>query len=87
MEQELPSLFVTHHLNEIKQPVKFHEYLLYGFRVMAWTSFSFQIHITQKPSANEMSSLFAPHCLIEIKSPVKFHDLYISYSVEVMAQT
>ena len=35
--QELSSLFMTHRLNVIYTPVKFHEYIPYCLGVMAWT--------------------------------------------------
>ena len=35
--QELSSLFMTHRLIVMFAPVKFHEYILYGFGVMART--------------------------------------------------
>ena len=35
--QELPSLFMTHRLNVMYAPVKFHEYIPYGLGVMART--------------------------------------------------
>ena len=35
--QELSSLFMTHRLNVMYAPVKFHEYIPYGLGVMAWT--------------------------------------------------
>ena len=35
--QELSSLFMTHRLNVMQAPVKFHEYIPYGLGVMART--------------------------------------------------
>ena len=35
--QELSSLFMTHHLNVMHAPIKFHEYIPYGLGVMART--------------------------------------------------
>ena len=35
--QQLSSLFMTHCLYVMYAPVKFHEYIPYGLRVMAWT--------------------------------------------------
>ena len=35
--QELSSLFMTHRLNVMYAPVKFHEYIPYGLGVMART--------------------------------------------------
>ena len=36
-KQELSSLFMTHRLNVMHAPVKFHKYIPYGLGVMAWT--------------------------------------------------
>ena len=38
--QELSSLFMTHGLNVMHAPVKFHKYIPYGLGVMAWTRFT-----------------------------------------------
>ena len=38
--QELSSLFMTHRLNVMHAPVKFHEYILYGLGVIARTLFT-----------------------------------------------
>ena len=38
--QELSSLFMTHCLNAMHAPVKFHEYIPYGIGVMARTRFT-----------------------------------------------
>ena len=38
--QELSSPFMTHYLNVMHAPLKFHEYIPYGFGVMAWTRFT-----------------------------------------------
>ena len=35
--QELSSLFMTHHLNVMPAPVKFHEYIPFGLGVMVRT--------------------------------------------------
>ena len=35
--QELSSLFMTHRLNVMHAPVKFHKYIPYSLGVMAWT--------------------------------------------------
>ena len=35
--QELSSLFMTHRINVMHAPVKFHEYIPYSFGVMAGT--------------------------------------------------
>ena len=36
-KQELSSLFMTHRLNVVHAPVKFHKYIPFGLGVMAWT--------------------------------------------------
>ena len=38
--QELSSLFMTHRLNVMHAPGKFHEYIPYGLGVMAQTQFT-----------------------------------------------
>ena len=38
--QELSSLFMTHHINVMHAPVKFHEYIPYSLGVMARTPFT-----------------------------------------------
>ena len=38
--QELSSLFMTHLLNVMHAPIKFHEYIPYGLGVMARTRFT-----------------------------------------------
>ena len=39
-KQELFSLFMTHHLDAMHAPVKFHKYIPYGLGVMALTGFT-----------------------------------------------
>ena len=39
-KQELSSLFITHCLNVMHAPVKFHKYIQYGLEVMARTQFT-----------------------------------------------
>ena len=39
-KQELSSLFMTHRLNVMHAPVKFHKYIPYVLGVMAWTRFT-----------------------------------------------
>ena len=39
-KQELSSLFMTHRLNVMHAPVKFHNYILYGLGVMAQRRFT-----------------------------------------------
>ena len=38
--KELSSLFMTHCLNVMHAPIKFHEYIRYGLGVMARTQFT-----------------------------------------------
>ena len=38
--QELSSLFMTHRINVMYAPVKFHEYILYSLGVMSRTPFT-----------------------------------------------
>ena len=45
-----------------------------------------QGQIIQKPNKQELSSFFMTHCLNVMHASVKFHK-YISYGLEVMAQT
>ena len=75
--QELSSLFMTHHINVMHAPVKFHEYIPYSLGVMARTRFTIwysQGEIIQKPKMRELSSLFMTHRLIVMYAPVKFHE-------------
>ena len=44
-KQELSSLFMTHHLNVMCVPVKFHKYIPYGLGVMARTRNGTDIHM------------------------------------------
>ena len=39
-KQELSSLLMTHRLNVMHAPIKFHKYIPYGLEVMAWTLFT-----------------------------------------------
>ena len=39
-KQELSSMFITHPLNVMHAPVKFHKYIPYGLGVMARTRFT-----------------------------------------------
>ena len=43
-KQELSSLFMTHRLNVMHAPVKFHKYILYCLGVMAWTRIGTDVH-------------------------------------------
>ena len=89
-KQELSSLFMTHHLNVIHAPVKFHEYILYGLGVMGPDMVFYmelnQGQIIQKPKMPELSSLLMTHRLNVMHAPVKFHE-YIPYGLGVMALT
>ena len=83
--QELPSLFMTHHLNVMPAPVKFHVYISYGPDTVYYMELS-QGQIFQKANKQELSSLFIAHRLNVMHAPVKFHE-YIPYGLEVMAPT
>ena len=80
--KELSSLFMTHCLNVMQAPVKFHEYIPYSLGVMALS----QGEIIQKANMQELSSLFMTHRLNVMNAPVKFHE-YIQYSLGVIART
>ena len=84
---------MTHCLNVMHAPVKFHEYIPYGLGVMAPTRFTIwnymelsQGKIIQKAKLQELSSLFMTHHLNVMHALVKFHE-YIPYSLGVMART
>ena len=88
-KQELSSLFMTHRLNVMHAPVKFHKYIPYGLGVMDRTVYytePSQGQIIQKPNKQVLSSLFMTHRLNVKHAPVKFHK-YIPYGLGVMAQT
>ena len=76
-KQELSSLFMTHRLNVMHAPVKFHKYIPYGLGVMAGIRFYYmelsQGQIKPKPNMRELSSLFMKHRLNVLHAPVKFH--------------
>ena len=46
--QELPSLFMTHHINVMHALVKFHEYIPYRLGVMARTRFTIWNYVKGK---------------------------------------
>ena len=46
--QELSSLFMTHRLNVMHAPIKFHEYIPYGLGVMARTRFTIWNYVKGK---------------------------------------
>ena len=80
---------MTHHLNVMHAPVKFHKYIpyhlgCYGPDTVYYMAPS-QGQIIQKPNKQKLSSLFMTHCLNVIHVPVKFHK-YIPYRLGVMAQ-
>ena len=88
--QELSSLFMTHHLNVMHAPIKFHEYIFiwfrsYGLDTVYYMELS-QGEIIQKPKMQEFSSLLMTHLLSVMHALVKFHE-YISYGLGVMART
>ena len=87
-KQELSSLFMTHRLNVMHAPVKFHKYIpyrSYGPDTVYYMELS-QGQIIQKPNKQELSSLFITHHLNVMHAPVKFHK-YIPYGLGVIAQT
>ena len=43
-KQVLSSFFMTHRLNVMHAPVKFHKYILYGLGVTAWTRIGTDVH-------------------------------------------
>ena len=51
-KQELSSLFMTHHLNVMHAPVKFHKYIPYSLGVMARTRFTIWIYETKSRADN-----------------------------------
>ena len=73
-KQELSSLFMTHRLNLMHAPVKFHKYIPYdlGDGPVYYMELS-QRQIIQKPNKQELSSLFMTHHLNVMYVPVKFH--------------
>ena len=88
-KQELSSLFMTHRLNVMHAPVKFHKYISYGLGVMARTVYYMELsqgQIIQKPNKQELSSLFMTHSLKVMHAPVKFHK-YIPYDLGDTART
>ena len=89
-KQELSFLFMTHRVNVMHAPVKFHKYIPYGLGVMARTRIGTDVctyrmdrhtsqgQIIQKPNNQELSSLFMTHGPNVMHAPVKFHK-YIPY--------
>ena len=71
--QELSSLYMTHRLNVMHAPVKFHEYSIwfrsYGPDTVNYMELS-QGEIIQKPKMPELSSLFMTHRLNVMHAPV-----------------
>ena len=89
-KQELSSFFMTHCLNVMHAPVKFHKkysipFRSYGPDTVYYMELS-RGQIIQKPNMQELSSLFMTHCLNGMHSLVKFHK-YIPYGLVVMART
>ena len=89
-KQELSLLFMTHCLNVMHAPVKFHKYIPYGLGVMAHTRLNIWNYRSgaenSKPNKQGLSSLFMTNCLSVMHAPVKFHK-YIPYGSGVTAQT
>ena len=87
--QELSSLFMTHPLNVMHAPIKFHEYIPYGRSYGPDTVYYMELsqgEIIQKPKMQAFSSLLMTHLLSVMHALVKFHE-YISYGLGVMART
>ena len=87
--QELSSLFMTHRLNVMHAPIKFHEYIPYGLGVMARHGLLYGTKSrgnNSKTKNAEFSSLLMTHLLSVMHALVKFHE-YISYSLGVTART
>ena len=60
-KKELSFLFMTHRLNVMHAPIKFHKYILYGLGVMARTRFTIwtsQGQIIQKPNKQVQGSSY-----------------------------
>ena len=83
-KQELSSLFLTHRLNVMHAPVKFHT-CKYGPDTVYNMQLS-QGQITEKQNKQELSSLFMTQPFHVMHAPVKFHK-YIPYGLGVMART
>ena len=73
---------MTHCLNVMHAPVKFHKYIPYGLGVMARTRIGTYIRtfvqlsqgqIIQKPNKQELSSFFMTHRLNVMHAHVKYH--------------
>ena len=90
--QELSSLFMTHRLNVMCTPVKFHEYISHGLAVGSYGPDTVnymelsQGDIIQKAKMQELLSLFMTHRLNVMHASVKFH-VYIPYGYGVIART
>ena len=88
--QELSSLFMTHHLNVMHAPVKFHESIPYDFGTYGPDTVYYmelsQGQTIQKPNLQELSCLFMTHRLNVMHAPVKFHE-YNPYCLRVMTCT
>ena len=87
---------MTHRLNVMHAPIKFHEFIpsshvmhapirSYGPDTVYYMELS-QGEIIQKPKMQEFSSLLMTHLLSVMHALVKFHE-YISYGLGVMART
>ena len=89
-KQELSSLFMTHCLNVMHAPVKFHKYIPYGLGVMAPTRFT--IYGTKSRADNSKTKQARVVFLVHDTSSqchactCKFHK-YIPYGLGVMAST
>ena len=62
--QELSSLFITHRLNVMHAPVKFHEYIPYGLGVMARTLFSIRKSMRNNSKTKNARVVFLIHDIL-----------------------
>ena len=89
-KQGLSSFFMTHRLNVMHTPVKFHKYIPYPFMSYGPDTVYYmelsQGQIIQEPNKQELSSFSMTHRLNVMHAPVKFHK-YIPYGLGVMART
>ena len=81
---------MTYRLNVMHAPVKFHEYIPYGFMSYGPDTVYYmelsQEEIIQKAKMQEFSSFIMTHGLNVMHALVKFHE-YIPYGLGVIAPT
>ena len=81
-------MLITHRLNVMHAPVKFHKYIPYGLgddQDRVYYMELSQGQIIKKTNKQELFSLFMTHRLNVMHAPVKFHK-YIPYSLGVLAR-